>query len=124
MSLSVVAVTSQSVTLVWTPPTRTNGVIQRYTITASSVTVNNTTTSVGLVLTYVVTNLVPYTNYTFTISACTGAGCQAAPSIWKITNEAQPAGMGVLSFSDINSTSLNVSWSPPAFPNGLYGSSY
>jgi len=127
ISLTLVAVTSLSATLVWTPPSRPNGVIQHYNIsTATSTQGNNvtttTTTNVGLVLTYVMTNLVPYTNYTFTVSACTSTGCQAGPSVWRITNEGPPAGMGVPVFPVTNSTSLVINWSPPSSPNGSYRS--
>ncbi len=55
----------------WTAPLIPNGEVERYEIRMPDPCISHTNTSV---LNHTVTNLLPYTNYSITILACSGGG--------------------------------------------------
>lgn len=63
---------STAIALAWSPPARVNGVIKKYTLygyreTDILGTYSKYVLTSGLVRTYTITSLTPYTNYTFWI---------------------------------------------------------
>ena len=65
------------------------------------------------------TGLMPYTNYSFILAACTVAGCAESPSTYARTAEALATGLLPPTVSPRSSTSLVVSWTSPTNPNGV-----
>ncbi|XP_036375557.1 phosphatidylinositol phosphatase PTPRQ [Megalops cyprinoides] len=67
---------------------------------------------------YVVTNLSPFTEYTFSVSAFTAVGEGPLSEIREKTREQVPSSVQSVSYQNISSTSIRVSWEPPLNPNG------
>ncbi|KPP78949.1 phosphatidylinositol phosphatase PTPRQ-like [Scleropages formosus] len=70
-------------------------------------------------LSYVVQNLNPFTEYTFTVSAFTGVGEGPPVKIREKTREQVPSAVQSVSYQNISTTSILLSWEPPLNPNGL-----
>ncbi|KAJ1157569.1 hypothetical protein NDU88_010275 [Pleurodeles waltl] len=104
----------------WKRPLMPNGEITSYEIRLPDpiITVNNSSP-----LSHIVTNLIPYTNYSITIVACsTGGGyyggcTQSLPTL-VTTDPTFPQDIGVLSATPISESFIAVSWQPPSKPNG------
>uniref|UniRef100_A0A3Q2DRQ3 Protein tyrosine phosphatase receptor type Q n=1 Tax=Cyprinodon variegatus TaxID=28743 RepID=A0A3Q2DRQ3_CYPVA len=69
-------------------------------------------------LSYVVSDLNPFTDYTFRVTASTTAGEGPATDITEKTSEQVPSSVLEVSYQNISSTSILVSWVPPINPNG------
>ncbi|XP_053355831.1 phosphatidylinositol phosphatase PTPRQ [Clarias gariepinus] len=69
-------------------------------------------------ISYVVTRLSPFTDYNFSVSAFTIVG--EGPAAWTAqkTPEQVPSSVQDVSYENISSTSIFVSWNPPLNPNG------
>ncbi|XP_055085949.1 usherin [Periophthalmus magnuspinnatus] len=114
----VTALSSTSLTVTWTQPSRPNGAIQRYYLNQ---------TSVGTILThtdgaqnYTVMGLQPYTEYTFVLVACTAVGCGASSPSTGRTLQAVPDGVWWRPrHLIINTSAVELYWDQPARPNGL-----
>ncbi len=67
-----------------------------------------------------VVNLVPYTYYTFKISACTNAGCltDVRGAIVE-TKMDVPEDQSAPTVTALSATELLVQWQPPLMPNGI-----
>lgn len=65
-------------------------------------------------------NLTGYTAYAVSVAAfnAAGDGPRSAPAQGR-TQQAVPSAPGMLRFSDLTTTSVNVSWEAPQFPNGV-----
>nr|XP_030143151.3 protein sidekick-2 isoform X1 [Taeniopygia guttata] len=65
-------------------------------------------------------NLTGYTSYWVSVAAfnAAGDGPRSAP-VKARTQQAAPSAPGSIRFSELTTTSVNVSWEPPALPNGL-----
>ena len=103
-----------------------NGEITAYFLTryslGSSTEIALNTSALGVVngsFVYNDTHLLPFTNYTYTLTVCTSPGCTTSREVWAITLEAIPTGLDAPLVSTINESSLLVSWESPAKPNGL-----
>ena len=75
---------ARSVFLLWEAPAQPNGVLVVYTVLQNEREIANVTPPT---VDYNVTELLPYTNYQFSILACTSAGCVEGPSVDVTTNE-------------------------------------
>uniref|UniRef100_A0AAY4ADY9 Usher syndrome type IIa protein homolog n=1 Tax=Denticeps clupeoides TaxID=299321 RepID=A0AAY4ADY9_9TELE len=109
-----------SVQVTWAAPLIANGEIERYEIRMPDPRISFSNTSV---LNYTVTNLVPHTNYSVTILACsTGGGyiggCTESLATSVTTLPTIPQGLGPLSVVAVSESFLAVSWQPPSRPNG------
>ncbi|XP_053463887.1 usherin [Nycticebus coucang] len=114
----ITAPSAEALHLSWSVPEKPNGVIKEYQIR-----------QVGKGLIYAdttdrrqhtVTGLQPYTNYSFTLAACTSAGCTSSEPFLGQTLQAAPEGVWVTPrHIIINSTMVELYWSPPEKPNGL-----
>ncbi|XP_067356322.1 phosphatidylinositol phosphatase PTPRQ isoform X2 [Channa argus] len=69
-------------------------------------------------LTYLVSDLDPFTEYTFRVTASTTVGEGPATHITEKTREQVPSSVLEVSYQNISSTSILVTWSPPLQPNG------
>ncbi|XP_075352394.1 phosphatidylinositol phosphatase PTPRQ [Mycteria americana] len=69
-------------------------------------------------LSYVVKGLVPFTDYTISVSAFTAVG-EGPPSVLTVrTREQVPGSVQNISYKNISSSSVLLYWDPPANPNG------
>ncbi|XP_047451818.1 phosphatidylinositol phosphatase PTPRQ, partial [Mugil cephalus] len=69
-------------------------------------------------LSYLVSDLNPFTEYTFRVTASTTVGEGPATNISEKTREQVPSSVLDVSYQNISSTSILVSWVPPLNPNG------
>ncbi|KAK1887415.1 Phosphatidylinositol phosphatase PTPRQ [Dissostichus eleginoides] len=69
-------------------------------------------------LSYLVSDLNPFTEYTFRVTASTPLGEGPATDITEKTREQVPSSVLEVSYQNISSTSILVSWAPPLNPNG------
>ncbi|XP_027128956.1 phosphatidylinositol phosphatase PTPRQ [Larimichthys crocea] len=69
-------------------------------------------------LSYLVSDLSPFTDYTFRVTASTTVGEGPAANITEKTREQVPSSVLDVSYQNISSTSILVSWVPPLNPNG------
>ncbi|OWK08238.1 USH2A, partial [Cervus elaphus hippelaphus] len=106
----------------WKPPLILNGDILNYEIRMPDphITITNVTSSV---LSYVVTHLIPFTNYSVTIVACSGGngylgGCTESFPTHVTTPPALPQDLGPLSVVPLSESYVGISWQPPSRPNG------
>ncbi|XP_025748029.1 usherin [Callorhinus ursinus] len=114
----VTAPSAEALHLSWSVPEKPNGIIKEYQLRQ---------VGKGLIYTgttdrrqHTVTGLQPYTNYSFTLTACTSAGCTSSEPFLGQTLQAAPEGVWVTPrHIIINSTTVELFWSPPEKPNGL-----
>ncbi|KAM9371192.1 protein sidekick-2 [Phaethornis superciliosus] len=65
-------------------------------------------------------NLTGYTSYWVTVAAFNAAGDgPRSPPVQGRTQQAAPSAPGSIRFSELTTTSVNVSWEPPPLPNGI-----
>ncbi|XP_061578770.1 phosphatidylinositol phosphatase PTPRQ [Cololabis saira] len=69
-------------------------------------------------LSYLVSDLSPFTEYTFRVSASTTVGEGPPTDTTEKTSEQVPSSVLEVSYQNISSTSILVSWVPPLNPNG------
>ncbi|XP_075451724.1 usherin isoform X2 [Ascaphus truei] len=104
----------------WKIPLIPNGDILSYEIRMPDpqIAIINTT-----LLSHTVTNLIPYTNYSVTIVACSGGGiylggCTESLPTYVTTHPTLPQGISPLSVTPISETFIAISWQPPSRLNG------
>ncbi|XP_075603760.1 phosphatidylinositol phosphatase PTPRQ isoform X4 [Balearica regulorum gibbericeps] len=69
-------------------------------------------------LSYVIKGLIPFTDYTISVSAFTAVG-EGPPSVLTVrTCEQVPSSVQNISYKNISSSSVLLYWDPPANPNG------
>ncbi|BFZ06827.1 hypothetical protein BsWGS_09866 [Bradybaena similaris] len=106
----------------WIAPSSLNGVLQSYQLYVSTVSgqigsaVYNST---DLMPEYVLTGLVAGTTYYVTLGACTGGGCTLSAASNATTEESSPSGVPSPRVVSPSSSSLVVTWDPPALANGV-----
>ncbi|XP_070813494.1 usherin [Pituophis catenifer annectens] len=106
----------------WESPSILNGEMLSYEIHMPNprITItNNLTTSMS----HVVTNLIPFTNYSVTIEACTGGGdyiggCTKSLPTYMVTLPTFPQNISSVTVTPINESVITVHWQPPSKPNG------
>ncbi|XP_029378292.1 phosphatidylinositol phosphatase PTPRQ [Echeneis naucrates] len=69
-------------------------------------------------LSYLVSDLNPFTEYTFRVTASTTVGEGPSTDITEKTSEQVPSSVLDVSYQNISSTSIQVSWVSPLNPNG------
>ncbi|XP_031716794.1 phosphatidylinositol phosphatase PTPRQ [Anarrhichthys ocellatus] len=69
-------------------------------------------------LSYLVSDLNPFTEYTFRVTASTTVGEGPATDTTEKTREQVPSSVLQVSYQNISSTSILVNWVPPLNPNG------
>ncbi|XP_029281914.1 LOW QUALITY PROTEIN: usherin [Cottoperca gobio] len=117
MLLELTNQSSRSLRARWTAPPRPNGNLS-YTLYYKSKDgdgVLDGSTAAGSWLS--VTDLQPYTNYSFWIRGCNTQGCVESLPLNVTTPPAAPDGLSPPKLAHATSASLNVSWSAPAHSN-------
>ena len=106
----------------WTTPLNPNGEIRGYEIRLPEPRISHSSGN-SSDLNVTVTNLVPYTNYSITVLACStggghAGGCTESLSTPATTLPTVPEGLQPLSVVAVSESFLAVSWQPPWRPNG------
>lgn len=106
----------------WKPPLIQNGEILNYEIRMPDPRIVIAGNSAST-LSYLVTNLLPYTNYSITVVACSGGngllgGCTESLPTSVTTPSTAPEGISPLSVTPISESFIAISWQPPLRPNG------
>nr|XP_051702470.1 phosphatidylinositol phosphatase PTPRQ [Oryctolagus cuniculus] len=126
-----VNLSSSSIILFWTPPSKPNGIIQYYSVYyrnnsgtfMQNFTLHEVTNDLyNMTVSAVIENLAIFSYYTFWITASTsvGNGNKSSDIVQVYTDQDIPEGLvGNLTYESISSTAINVSWVPPSQPNGL-----
>lgn len=104
----------------WSAPLIPNGEIERYEIRMPDPRISHANVSV---LDRAVSSLVPYTNYSITVLACSGGGghvggCTESLPTMVTTLPTIPQGLSSLSVVAVSESFLAVSWQMPLRPNG------
>lgn len=120
-SPTLVPVSSVVIQVTWKPPVKPNGDIQNYTLYQGNTAV---TTKAASHLSHMVSDLDPWTEYTFRIEACTKRGCELSVPAVRRTLEAKPQLQGqpdlvALANQDKAHDGVLVTWNSPAKPNGI-----
>ena len=110
----VTAVSSTAIRAKWTKPLITNGEISLYQLKMNGLMVYE-----GLMMEFIVGDLTPYKEYTFTLKACTRGGCSESGEVRGRPFDAPPTDMAPPILRVMSSTSIEVSWDLPANPNGV-----
>ncbi|KAF3823125.1 hypothetical protein GH733_010561, partial [Mirounga leonina] len=97
----------------WAPPSIQNGKITKYLLRLDSKEY-----LAGQSLSLLVSDLQPYTQYNFSLEACTNGGCTASASKSAWTMEAPPQNMDPPKLQVTGSESIEITWKPPRKPNG------
>lgn len=63
-------------------------------------------------------DLLPFSAYSYAITACTGGGCSTSHRTDVTTPEAAPAGLHAPTLRAVSATQINASWAPPSMRNG------
>ncbi|XP_043119890.1 LOW QUALITY PROTEIN: phosphatidylinositol phosphatase PTPRQ [Puntigrus tetrazona] len=119
-NLTVIKTTSSTSTLTWFPPEKPNGIIRLYEVSYTNGTYSNTVNSTSPTAT--LRYLKPHTRYNVTVRAFTlhGHGNQISDTLQMLSGEDVPGSPPYdLTYENIGSSEVNVSWSPPLLANGI-----
>uniref|UniRef100_A0A3Q4AAY9 Uncharacterized protein n=1 Tax=Mola mola TaxID=94237 RepID=A0A3Q4AAY9_MOLML len=100
----------------WTPPLEPNGVLQSYRIQRNNISFSFSFDPA--VLSYTDEDLLPFSTYSYSITACTSEGCITSPHTNITTLQAPPATMEAPTVDGVTSSSINISWIKPPTQNG------
>lgn len=106
----------------WSPPLIPNGEIHGYEIRLPEPRIFHDSGNASE-LNVTVTDLIPYTDYSVTVLACSEGGghvggCTESLSTPATTLPASPQGLAPLSVVAVSESFLAISWQPPSRPNG------
>ncbi|KFO76339.1 Protein sidekick-2, partial [Cuculus canorus] len=125
-NVAVQAATATQLDVTWEPPPveSQNGDIQGYKIHFWEAQRQNESTRVKTLFLpengVKLKNLTGYTTYWVSVAAFNAAGDgPRSPPVKGRTQQAAPSAPGSIRFSELTTTSVNVSWEPPPFPNGI-----
>lgn len=107
------AVSATQINVSWAPPSTRNGRITKYSLRC-----DGQEYLAGQSLSLLVPGLRPYTQYNFSLVACTDAGCTTSVSRSAWTMEAPPQDMDPPKLQVTGSASIEITWKPPRHPNG------
>ena len=109
-----IVLNSTAIAVMWVEPMVTHGTISHYILL-----VNQNEVFQGNTFSYVVTNLRPFTTYSFIVQACTNGGCGSSLSSENQTAEAAPTSQPAPDVTPQGATALLLQWETPAEPNGI-----
>ncbi|XP_027510413.1 protein sidekick-2 isoform X1 [Corapipo altera] len=125
-NVAVQAATATQLDVTWEPPPveSQNGDIQGYKIHFWEAQRQNESARVKTLFLpengVKLKNLTGYTSYWVSVSAFNAAGDgPRSPPVKARTQQAAPSAPGSIRFSELTTTSVNVSWEPPPLPNGI-----
>ena len=99
----------------WTFPAQPNGIIIHFRLNRDSQEIAIVNDSIK----YTDNNLSPFTSYSYTLSACTSVGCTVSTAVSGRTFESIPIGLAQPIATQLQATSIELTWSLPASPNGI-----
>ena len=108
------AVNSTALRTTWVKPLIVTGVIIAYQLHMNGVVLYE-----GLNMEYTAINLIPFTDYTFKLTACTNGGCTESGETVAKPEDDKPRGMRSPILKVMSARSIEISWQPPEYPNGL-----
>ncbi len=111
---TVLVVNSTTLNITWFEPTIPNGVITEYILLQ-----NGTTIFSGLTFYFVVSDLQPFSFYSYSIMACTVRNCSSSAPTVTMTPEARPTGYIPPTVVTITPTSIQLLINPVISPNGI-----
>ena len=103
----------------WGAPTSSHGIITQYILTAHHPDGETEEVYTGLDMVGTASDLLPFTEYTFYLTACTAAGCTQGEGRATTTLEGTAEGVATPTASALSQTSVVVQWVAPATPNGV-----
>ncbi|XP_071672735.1 protein sidekick-2 isoform X1 [Patagioenas fasciata] len=125
-NVAVQAATATQLDVTWEPPPAEtqNGDIQGYKIHFWEAQRRNESTRVKTLFLpetgVKLKNLTGFTSYWVSVAAFNAAGDgPRSPPVTGRTQQAAPSAPGSIRFSELTTTSVNVSWEPPPLPNGI-----
>ncbi|XP_064532220.1 protein sidekick-2 [Pseudopipra pipra] len=125
-NVAVQAATATQLDVTWEPPPveSQNGDIQGYKIHFWEAQRQNESVRVKTLFLpengVKLKNLTGYTSYWVSVAAFNAAGDgPRSPPVKARTQQAAPSAPGSIRFSELTTTSVNVSWEPPPLPNGV-----
>ena len=103
--------------ITWSIPIQPNGELLNYLLTRD----DNVPLNFGPneEREYVDEGLISYTDYTYTITACTQGGCTESSSTTLRTPETSPFSVNPPSVQTLSSTALLATWTEPQITNGM-----
>ena len=107
-------ISAYAISVQWRPPVISNGFVIRYELYMGNNAIYN-----GTNMLYLISNLSPYTLYTFHVRACTKNGCTTGPSSETRTYEAAPTGLDTPTYTILGPRILEIKWALPRQPNGV-----
>jgi len=103
-----------SLNITWLEPTRPNGIINQYILLQDGSPIFT-----GLSLSFVATGLQPFTQYSYSIMACTVRNCSSSPPLFTMTPESTPTGYTPPTVVQVTPFSIELSINQVGSPNGL-----
>ncbi|KAF7663891.1 hypothetical protein LDENG_00196330 [Lucifuga dentata] len=105
----------------WSVPQNSTGPVEKFVL--SSVETSSGTEPIihytGLSTEAVASGLKPFTQYTFTLEACSSGGCTSTPPLSLLTASAPPQNQPPPKVNATGPHTLNVTWDSPSQPNGV-----
>ena len=111
---TVIVVTPTILNVTWSEPAVPNGVITQYILLQ-----DGTDIFTGLSFYFLVTNLQPFSYYSYSIMACTVRNCSSSAPTVAMTPEAPPTGYIPPTISRVTPFSIELVINPVTSPNGI-----
>ncbi len=114
--VSHVAGKFENLRVTWNEPLKINGILHSYQLQR-----NNSipySFAPDAERTFVDSGLLPFTVYSYTVTACTTGGCTTSPATVIRTQETAPYFVNPPQLTSASSTAIQVSWLPPQITNG------
>ena len=112
----LVPLSALAIKISWKVPDKPNGIITQYQVFESG---SSSPYYEGSEMAVTVSNKLPYTKYSFYVTACTHVGCTASAPAEVRTKEAAPMGLDAPLATVAGSSVVRVEWKAPRTPNGL-----
>lgn len=109
---------STAVDASWMEPAASHGTVSNYNLLLVQ-TDEDEEVFRGFAFSYIVTNLRPFTTYSFIVQACTSGGCGSSNSSQVRTEQAPPTSQPAPNISSLSDTELLLQWDAPTEPNGI-----
>ena len=111
-----------AINVTWARPPKPNGDIIRYNVSRvinGTFKIHLNPNDKGLGMSLVIGGLLPYTNYTFEVVACTKVGCTASPLASTLTLQAPPEGVHAPNLTVTGAREIEATWIEPDVLNGV-----
>ena len=115
--LEVLGISEIKVT--WDPPGQTNGELTQYRVYKISPVNIITIEYTGFNREFTDSDLIPFSQYSYFIEACTNAGCTNGTSTAATTDESVPEDIIAPVLKALSESAISITWIPPSIPNGI-----